>query len=84
MGREQERERNDDDDVGKKNNRMDMQLQRQNRSWELVLSCCVSGRLLWSLSLRAAGCSATTWRSAGERNKSLEHTQSSLQFAWKS
>ena len=66
------------DDVGGKGNGMDMQLQTQTRSWELVLSCCVSGRLLWSLSLRPAGCPATTWHSAGELNKSLEHTQSSL------
>lgn len=34
-------------------------------SWELVLSCCEPGRLLWSLSLRPAGCPATTWHSAG-------------------
>lgn len=74
----------DRQDVRENSNRMDMQLQTQNGSWELVLSCCVSGRLLWSLSLQPAGCPATTWHSAGEVNKSLEHTQSSLQFAWQS
>lgn len=82
-----EREKVRDDDGGRRN-RMDMQLQTQNRSWELVLSCCVSGRLLWSLSLQPVGCPATTWYSAGELNKSLEHThthtESSLPFAWQS